>query len=451
MTNVTLAPFAEAVWLPTNTRTVNVCASNGAILASLIRSANAPTVTLSGATQDGQDVNLSWTGSDADGGTLTYSVYYSHDGRATFAPILSGLTNTTTQIGMANQPGGNYCQFRILASDGMNAGWADTGFMIFSNQAPVVTISSLTNGENIADGKTIHLMGAAYDCEDGVLTNSALVWLVNDEPVGMGEYTNFIAAMSGVYTVTLEARDTSGNVGSQSVTVTAGPGTIQTAGTVLAADFDGDGKADPAVVEQGQWYVWFSFFGYGCGGPYALAVNYGTPVAGDFDGDRLADPAMAAGTNWYVWFSSGGYQRQGPFNLGVAGAPLVADIDADGKADPIVVACGGDWYAWPSASGYAITGPVNPLVCGDPIAGDFDGDRQVDIGIVANGNWTLWLSGAGYSAIGPFALGDVESTPAVGDLDGDRRDDLIMVNTSDWRVWCSQSGYQGGGPYHIAP
>ena len=34
-----------------------------------------------------------------------------------------------------------------------------------------------------------------------------------------------------------------------------------------------------------------------------------------FDGDGLADPAMVVNNNWTVWFSLGGYLPQGPFQF----------------------------------------------------------------------------------------------------------------------------------------
>jgi len=38
----------------------------------------------------------------------------------------------------------------------------------------------------------------------------------------------------------------------------------------LAADFDGDGKADPGIYSGDGIYLWFSNYGYARGGPYQL-------------------------------------------------------------------------------------------------------------------------------------------------------------------------------------
>jgi hypothetical protein len=82
--------------------------------------------------------------------------------------------------------------------------------------------------------------------------------------------------------------------------------------TAVAADFDGDRKADPAVYGEttGDWKVMLSSAGYWS---LILADFLGgagyIPCPADYDGDRIADPAVksATGTEWIVMFSSGGY------------------------------------------------------------------------------------------------------------------------------------------------
>ena len=85
------------------------------------------------------------------------------------------------------------------------------------------------------------------------------------------------------------------------------------------------------VDNAGNWHIWFSSTGYQLsGGPWNFGVVSGTPVAADFDGDRYADPAMVDNAgNWHIWFSSTGYQLSGgPWNFGiVSGTPVAADFD----------------------------------------------------------------------------------------------------------------------------
>ena len=80
----------------------------------------------------------------------------------------------------------------------------------------------------------------------------------------------------------------------------------------VAADYDGDRKADPAIYGEnnGYWIFKLSSIGY-----FEIALTQtlgGTgyiPVPADYDGDAKADPAVRSttGNEWIVMFSSGGY------------------------------------------------------------------------------------------------------------------------------------------------
>src|SRR4029079_14060250 len=79
----------------------------------------------------------------------------------------------------------------------------------------------------------------------------------------------------------------------------------------VAADYDGDGKADFAVydVTAGLWYALESNAGF----TTSLSIYWGgagyAPVKGVFDGDGRTDLALyqQASGNWYVLLSSGNY------------------------------------------------------------------------------------------------------------------------------------------------
>ena len=126
----------------------------------------------------------------------------------------------------------------------------------------------------------------------------------------------------------------------------------------VAADYDRDGKADPAVYEQatGTWRVWLSIADYyavtvsGWGGPGLI------PVPADYDNDGLADPAVydqAAGT-WQVWLSIADYYHVAVSGWGGPGLiPVPADYDGDGKTDPTVrLEAASLWSTWLSIIDY---------------------------------------------------------------------------------------------------
>jgi len=81
-----------------------------------------------------------------------------------------------------------------------------------------------------------------------------------------------------------------------------------------------------------------------------------TPLTADFDGDGKADTAIVDATgNWYLWLSGAGFVKIGPYNFGVTGKPMASDFDGDGKADPAIMDLNGNWHVWLSGNGYSPT------------------------------------------------------------------------------------------------
>ena len=111
----------------------------------------------------------------------------------------------------------------------------------------------------------------------------------------------------------------------------------------VAADYDGDGKADIAVSRGGSEassprfvYILQSSNGV------LRSQQFGTtgtdhPVRGDFDGDGKADIAVFRKTNnavWYVLQSSDNSFRGFQFGSGnFQDIPVPGDYDGDGKTD----------------------------------------------------------------------------------------------------------------------
>ncbi len=230
--------------------------------------------------------------------------------------------------------------------------------------------------------------------------------------------------------------------------------------TPLAADFDGDQKADPTLYHPvtGAWKVWLSGSGYA---PLTTAEGFlGSkdydPVAADFDGDGRADPAACYRPNgdWIVRLSSQSYAAiVFPGLMGNSSwVALAGDWDGDRRADPTLFcdATGELWARLSSASYASFQDRLFYAGAGlSPLAGDFDGDRRDDPTIcqVPTGYWEIHLTSGTYQGV-PIAqfwglLATAGWLPVVADFDGDGLGDLGVYNISsgEWRICLSASGY----------
>jgi len=226
------------------------------------------------------------------------------------------------------------------------------------------------------------------------------------------------------------------------------------------ADYDGDGKADPAIYQtsDGYWYFWLSSQNYALVGPYAFSqAGYTIPVPSDYDGDGKADPAVfkISTGEWYFWLSAMSYAGVGStFYQSGFTLPAAADYDGDGKADPAVFnSATGEWVFWLSAASYAGIGPRSFTLPEYTLAapGDFDGDGKADPTLfhAAADKWVVWLSAANYTVSGSHTFGQTGYTsPTPADCDGDGLADPGVFNPSlgSWYVWLSASGYAPVGP-----
>ena len=229
---------------------------------------------------------------------------------------------------------------------------------------------------------------------------------------------------------------------------------------VLSGDFNGDGKTDIATVSAdagGGWREWYSVdlsTGYGFNNQvwYSATPSHmrngggGMPaytvIAGDYNGDGKTDIATisaTAGGSWADWYavdlSSGSgfnstvWNSQTPRHMRNVGLKSYdyktreGDFNGDGKSDLITVSVEGgggwaDWYSMDLSLGSGFSSPVwnsgtprhminggESLPYYQVLVGDYNNDGKSDLATTtafAQGGWSDWMSmdlsyGSGFS------------------------------------------------------
>ena len=203
------------------------------------------------------------------------------------------------------------------------------------------------------------------------------------------------------------------------------PGFLQ---SLVVGDFNGDGKADLAGLTGGAIWVTTDLVNW-----RQLPGFLQSLVVGDFNGDGKAD--LAGLTGGAIWVTTDLVNwRQLP---GFLQSLVVGDFNGDGKADLAGLTGGAIWYTTDLVNWKQSPGFLQSLV-----AGDFNGDGKADLAGLNGG--TIWYT---------TDLVNWKQTPGflqslvVGDFNSDGKADLAGLNggtiwyTTDLVNWKQSPGF----------
>ncbi len=222
---------------------------------------------------------------------------------------------------------------------------------------------------------------------------------------------------------------------------------------VAGGDYDGDGKTDPAVARSVQSFSSMTtyFLSSQTGTLEARTVNgvnsiYSNPQ--DFDGDGKADPALHSEVTPLVYRSSVTGNEVGIDMSGFFVA--IGDLTGDGRAEVTT---------WQVETGLPeVTVNIRNLATSTTtnmrwgirndefVAGDFDGDNKGDIAIfrASTGDW--WWVRSSDSVVTAFHWGANGDRPVAADYDGDGLTDHAVYRPGSpnciYYINGSQTGFQ---------
>jgi len=294
---------------------------NGVVLATYHAGSAVPTINLSSPTAGtyNSNVPVTWSASDADGDPLAIAIEYSRDG-VNWLNVGNGAGSSgTIAVPVFALGGSPAARVRAFVSDGFNENVFTSTTFTVPNQPPLPSITLPQNGASFLEGQAVDLTGSALDPQDGVITDTHLIWTSNrDGALGTGEEINKILSV-GVHIITLQVADSVGLTATTSITVD------------VQSDYALDGIPDAQKLASGLNPLDDKLAGSDAdhdGLPLIMELKRGTnPNNADSDGDGYSDAAeIAAGTDPNSSGSNPGNQPPDQLIVGPKVITFTADL-----------------------------------------------------------------------------------------------------------------------------
>lgn len=295
---------------------------------------NAPVVTLSqpaGGTTVQESMTVAWQASDPDVDPLLFTLQYSYDGGTTWQALASDVVSTPdpnyqivlNDLSSLHGSAPSAARVRVIASDGYNTTIATSQPFTLVDRNPVAFITDPTTGQTHDPQLPVDLHGGATDAEEGALEGGSLLWKIGATAVATDTDASIGGLAPGVYTATLEARDSGNRLG----TATA-PLLLAALSIPLGGSPTHDGLCDDAAYDSGAQillkpygdgsqaslrlvrdanYLWACFSGLKSG---AVAPGAFVGLRVDVDNSKSAQ-AQADDYGFFVGEDGGHFTRAG--------------------------------------------------------------------------------------------------------------------------------------------
>ena len=219
----TIRPFGLAVPYVDGTSHLQIVAiATNEIWGDEPVSANAPVVSnvmvVGGGNPITGTVTVNWTAVDADSDPLTFDILFSQDSGNTFMPYVVGVKSSSIEVD-TNFLGGGSTIFRVVASDGVNSGSANSTPFMVMNKPPMPRIHNPGDGAVVTWGQLINFMGEAPDYQDGTVASANLVWSNQYGQLGTGSVLDIADLPVGINEITLTATNSKGVSANQTITI----------------------------------------------------------------------------------------------------------------------------------------------------------------------------------------------------------------------------------------
>lgn len=197
---------------------------NDAVLATRVKSASAPRVTILHPRANDRvsgigETIVRWQASDAESGPLEARVEYSADDGQTFRVVASGVVRNQVSLPGRLFSFSSQARLRVTINDGFNDGVAVSDRFQAEGVPPQVRILDPQSDTSINEDVELHLIGEAYDDQGNPLKEDMLQWYNGDKLLGHGQQLGVSGLSPGLYVIQLKARDAFRRSASASVKV----------------------------------------------------------------------------------------------------------------------------------------------------------------------------------------------------------------------------------------